>query len=259
MKRYLYNYETIVSFSQPVTDHHILLRCQPMTGTYMSIEEEHLVVPHGFHVSHGVDAFGNRIVYGGQRDEHSALAYVSTGIVDMSPYMTRTPLGISSAYLIPTPLTLLSLKQAERESINKFEPGTSVTDKAMTICHDVYQCMEYMPLTTTIDTPASEIYDSRRGVCQDYAHLMIARCRLENIPARYISGFVEGTGETHAWVEIHDGYSWIGFDPTNDCRITYGYVKIAHGRDAADCPVNRGVYIGNAIQQTQINVTLKEL
>ena len=52
MKRYLYNYETIVSFSQPVTDHHILLRCQPMTGTYMSIEEEHLVVPHGFHVSH---------------------------------------------------------------------------------------------------------------------------------------------------------------------------------------------------------------
>ena len=104
-----------------------------------------------------------------------------------------------------------------------------------------------------------EVYRLKKGVCQDYAHLMIAICRINGIATRYVCGFMEGTGETHAWVEIHDGYSWIGFDPTNNCRISYGYVKIAHGRDAFDGPVNRGVYIGNALQQTQINVTLKEI
>ena len=88
---------------------------------------------------------------------------------------------------------------------------------------------------------------------------MIGFCRRCGIPARYVCGFMEGTGETHAWVEVYDGYSWIGFDPTNDCRIIYGYVKLAHGRDASDCPVSRGIYNGQALQQTQISVTLKEI
>ena len=257
MKRYLYNYQTIVTFSQPVTNHYLLLRCQPMTGSYMRIDEEHLIVSPGYNISRDVDSFGNRLIYGGQREEHTALAYVSAGIVEMSQYVTRTPRGISPIYLIPTPLTTLDNEQAA-EWENKHNSGDTV-EEGMNICNEVYALMNYMPLTTTVDTPAMEVYRLKKGVCQDYAHLMIAICRLNGIAARYVCGFMEGTGETHAWVEIHDGYSWIGFDPTNNCRISYGYVKIAHGRDASDCPVNRGVYIGNALQQTQINVTLKEI
>ena len=261
MRRYLYNYQTIVTFSQPVTNHYMLLRCQPMSRAYMRIDEEHLIVSPGFNVCRDVDAFGNRLVYGGQRDEHTALAYISAGIVEMSQYVIRTPRGISPVYRMPTPLT--SLNQEQAAEWNGGHDSTQfdghIGQEALAICHEVYALMNYMPLTTTVDTPAKEVYRLRRGVCQDYAHLMIALCRQCGIAARYVCGFVEGTGETHAWVEVHDGYSWIGFDPTYDLRISFGYVKVAHGRDAADCPVNRGVYVGNAMQQTQVSVTLKEI
>ena len=262
MKRYLYNYQTVVTFSQPVTNHHLLLRCQPMAGSYMRIDEEHLVVSPGYRMCRGIDALGNRLVYGGQLEEHSTLAYVSAGIVEMSQYVSHSDRCITSMYLVATPLTTLNFEQASLwlDTFGALSlDGSSLVDKAAAICHHVYEQMTYMPLTTTVDTPANEIFSLRRGVCQDYAHLMIAFCRLCSIPARYVCGFVEGTGETHAWVEINDGYSWFGFDPTNDRRIIYGYVKLAHGRDASDCPVNRGVYIGNATQQNMVSVTLVEV
>ena len=61
MKRYLYNYQTIVTFSQPVTNHYLLLRCQPMTGSYMRIDEDPLLVPPGHHIARNTDSFGNRL------------------------------------------------------------------------------------------------------------------------------------------------------------------------------------------------------
>ena len=78
-------------------------------------------------------------------------------------------------------------------------------------------------------------------------------------PSVYVNGFLVGEGETHAWVEIFDGYNWLGFDPTHNCRISDGYVKLAHGRDARDCSVSRGMYTGQAQQQTTIHVTLHEI
>ena len=117
----------------------------------------------------------------------------------------------------------------------------------------------YQPQATTIETTAAEVMQSRQGVCQDFAHLMIALCRRQGIPARYVNGFLVGEGETHAWVEIFDGYNWLGFDPTHNCRISNGYVKLAHGRDARDCSVSRGMYTGQASQQTTIHVTLHEI
>ena len=68
-----------------------------------------------------------------------------------------------------------------------------------------------------------------------------------------------GEGATHAWVEVYDGEAWCGLDPTNRQIIEYGYLKIAHGRDAADCPVNRGVFRGVAQQQTEVCVRVHEL
>ena len=88
---------------------------------------------------------------------------------------------------------------------------------------------------------------------------MIALCRQRGIPARYVNGFLTGEGETHAWVEIFDGYNWLGFDPTHGRCISDGYVKLAHGRDVRDCSVSRGLYTGQAAQQTTIHVTLQEI
>ena len=264
MKRYIYNYQTIVTFSESVVNHAVLLRCQPSVGSYMTVDEEHLVISPGFRLTKGVDQLGNRIIYGSQREGHMSLAYVSAGIVSMSPYVIRSERGFNPVYLVQTRMTDIGQDTLDADATGM---GTATcapmlghtVEVAEEICHKVYGMMTYMPFSTNVETTASQVMKTMQGVCQDYAHLMIGFCRRCGIPARYVCGFMEGTGETHAWVEVYDGYSWIGFDPTNDCRIIYGYVKLAHGRDASDCPVSRGLYAGQALQQTQISVTLKEI
>ena len=263
MKRYIYNYQTIVTFSESVINHSVLLRCQPAVGAYMTVDEEHLIISPGFRLTKSVDQLGNRIVYGAQREAHMSLAYVSAGKVSMSPYIIRNEREFNPVYLVQTRLTDTGQWTPDAEATGIPTEGSALQghaiDVAQEICHKVYGMMTYVPFSTNVETTASHVLTTLQGVCQDYAHLMIGFCRRCGIPARYVCGFLEGTGETHAWVEVYDGYSWIGFDPTNDCRIIYGYVKLAHGRDASDCPVSRGIYAGQALQQTQISVTLKEI
>ncbi len=251
MKRYIYNYQTLVRFSQPVKRHAVLLRALPVIGSYMEVVEEHLLISPAFHLLRGTDPLGNRIAYGCQHEEHDNLAYVSTGIVDMDEYRVAPDAIPVMAYREPTPLTYLT--EDELESVG------ALPQDAPGICHLVYQKLRYVPGMTTTETTASEVLAAGQGVCQDYAHLMIALCRASGMAARYVCGMMEGEGETHAWVEVFDGKAWTGYDPTHDVAIRHGYLKLGHGRDAADCPVSRGIYMGNASQETEVHVMLKEI
>ena len=255
MKRYLYNYQTLVDFSCPVTQHAILLRCIPMPHAQVSVVERHVILSSGFWTQLQKDSFGNWVRYGGQRDAHRSLAYVSVGVVSVGEYRQEA-MGIPhEAFLLPTPVTTL-VKTPEMAAL--VMTGKAEED-AMTLCTFVHDMLTYTPACTHVGTTVAEIMATRKGVCQDYAHLMIALCRQYGIAARYACGFMEGVGETHAWVEVFDGYGWIGFDPTHNRRISYGYLKLAHGRDAIDCPVSRGTYCGGAAEQSQFIVTLKEI
>lgn len=133
-----------------------------------------------------------------------------------------------------------------RTVLRTFKDGVEETsaflDNILTIMHHVHNYIDYCPGVTTIDTPLEEVLRLRKGVCQDYAHMMVAVCREAGYHARYVCGLMTGEGQTHAWVEVHDGQCWYAFDPTNDTAIATGYIKLAHGRDARDCPVSRGVY-----------------
>lgn len=260
MKKYIYNYQTVVGFNQPVSRHAILLRAQPAQGAYMNIEEEHLLLPPSFHVQKGTDQLGNRIVYGCEHEPHSSLVTVSTGIVSMNDYQVPLDSIPLMVYQEPTPLTYLSSEQmGEQDGAFSLEKSKLPLQDAFGICHYVHETMSYVPDVTTSDTPVSELVKTHQGVCQDFAHLMISLCRLRGIPARYACGFMEGEGETHAWVEVCDGHTWYGFDPTNDVEMKLGYVKLAHGRDASDSPVSRGLYMGNVLQNTEVSVLLKEI
>ena len=256
MKRYLYNYQTIVTFSQPVAQHSIILRCQPLSNTFQTIESEHLLLPPYYWLRNGTDAFGNRTVYGGATKPISVFAYVSTGIVATQEYTERARGENLYLYTLPSELTKFT---PQMQQCTQTSYATNVFDKAADICQIVNQMLSYATNSTTVETSATEVFANKRGVCQDYAHLMIALCRANQIAARYVCGFVEGTGETHAWVEVTDGFNWHGFDPTHNRTELQGYVKIAHGRDSADCPVCRGMFCGQATQQTQISVTLQQL
>ena len=82
---------------------------------------------------------------------------------------------------------------------------------------------------------------------------------MAGIPARYVVGMMIGEGYTHAWVEIYTGEGWYGLDPTNNLHIDDYYIKIAHGRDYADCIVDRGIFNGFTNQQQEIVVSVEEI
>jgi transglutaminase-like putative cysteine protease len=105
--------------------------------------------------------------------------------------------------------------------------------------------------STSVFTTAAEAYGLRRGVCQDYAHVMITVCRAAGIPARYVSGHLLGErGGSHAWVEVlvpdPAGARAIAFDPTNGCRAGGRHLPVAVGRDYTDVAPTSGVYSGSA-------------
>lgn len=251
MKRYLYNYQTIVEFSEAVPMHAVMLRCQPVSNAGQTVEQEHLVVSPDYWLQAGHDAFYNRILFGGATEPHKTFAYVSTGIVATGTYVIKY--RGENLFLFKQPTALTNVREAVLTTPD------NVIDAAYAICNWLYENIVYQPLCTTVETTAAEVLERRKGVCQDFAHLMIALCRQRDIPARYVNGFLEGEGETHAWVEIFDGYNWLGFDPTHNRCISEGYVKLAHGRDVRDCSVSRGLFTGQATQQTTIHVTLQEI
>jgi transglutaminase-like putative cysteine protease len=113
----------------------------------------------------------------------------------------------------------------------------------------VYETLRYAPGVTGVKTTAAEALALRQGVCQDYAHAMLALCRLCDLPARYVSGHLLGEGGTHAWVEVllpaedaPDSAVAVAFDPTHARRAGLSYVTVAVGRDYLDVAPTSGAY-----------------
>ena len=122
----------------------------------------------------------------------------------------------------------------------------------------------YVPKSTRVDSPVDDALANRQGVCQDYAHIMIALVRRMQIPCRYVSGYLfhkagsktrSTEGATHAWVEAYlPPLGWIGFDPTNNVMADETHVRTAVGRDYADVPPTRGVFKGAASSELTVAV-----
>lgn len=124
--------------------------------------------------------------------------------------------------------------------------GLAGADLAEAVSHRVFSAMRYEHGVTTTFTTAAEAFALRQGVCQDFAHVMIAACRLLGLPTRYVSGHMLGEGGTHAWVEVLVGdetgaRAW-ALDPTHDRRAGITYVSVAVGRDYADVAPTSGTY-----------------
>jgi len=130
----------------------------------------------------------------------------------------------------------------------------------------LYQMFDYAPNTTEVDSPIDDALKTRRGVCQDFAHIMIALVRHLKIPCRYVSGYLyhqdksqdrSPAGATHAWVEAYLGeLGWVAFDPTNNLEGCDRHVRVAVGRDYSDVPPTRGIYKGEAESELSVVVTV---
>ena len=131
----------------------------------------------------------------------------------------------------------------------------------------IYSLFAYVPNSTKVDSPIEDALLARQGVCQDFAHIMIALVRPLKIPCRYVSGYMfhrdedeqdrSLEGASHAWVEaLVPGWGWVAFDPTNNLVGGDRHIRIAIGRDYADVPPTRGVYKGEAQSELSVAVTV---
>lgn len=129
----------------------------------------------------------------------------------------------------------------------------------------IHREFAYAPNSTRVDSPIDEALTTRRGVCQDFTHVMLAVARRMGLPARYVSGYIAPpdvprrdeptTIATHAWVEVRlPELGWVGLDPTHDIPTGLRHVRVAVGRDYADVPPTRGTYKGQTASRLEVSV-----
>lgn len=155
---------------------------------------------------------------------------------------------------------------------DSFAPRRPMLESAIELMRRIHAEFAYDPDATHIATPIAQAFDRRRGVCQDFAHIMIAGLRGLGLPAAYVSGYLrtitapgqlrlEGADATHAWVSVWcgAGFGWFDLDPTNAMIVANDHVVIAIGRDYADVSPIDGVILGAGKQQLDVSVTVTEV
>jgi transglutaminase-like putative cysteine protease len=177
------------------------------------------------------------------------LAAVIERVRDDGPTLLPADTLRSPRLLRPTPLT--AADERLRDLAADIAAQTSEPeDTAQRICDAVSKAITYEFGVTSVTTTAPEALAAGRGVCQDFAHVMLALCHLVQLPARYVSGHLLGQGGTHAWVEVivpHGRQAEaVAFDPCNGRRTDSGYVTVATGRDYSDVAPTSGSYVGTS-------------
>jgi transglutaminase-like putative cysteine protease len=220
-----------------------------------------------------LDFFGNRVTYFALHEPHERLCVEVTSVVEVRGQGSDLPLladqsweAVRAAVLLGgervtheiTQYVLDSPRVARSETYRRyaetvFTPGAGVFEALAALCSKIYADFEYSPGSTSVTSPLDEAFASRRGVCQDFAHLAIACLRSLGLPARYVSGYLEtdpppgrpkltGTDGSHAWLSVFiPDAGWVDLDPTNDQFVGDRHVTTAVGRDYGDVPPMSGV------------------
>ena len=148
-----------------------------------------------------------------------------------------------------------------------FGPHRPIFDATSELARRIRSDFTYDPEATEVNTPAAEAFDRRRGVCQDFAHIMIAALRGLGLPALYVSGYIRtvpppgkarlaGADASHAWVSVWCGqeFGWLGLDPTNAIPVGDDHIVIAVGRDYSDVAPVEGVILSSGGQKLDVAV-----
>lgn len=152
---------------------------------------------------------------------------------------------------------------------HSFPAGRRWLDGVRDLCRRIHGEFEFDPRATTVSTPVEQVLSGRRGVCQDFAHVMLGCLRSLGLPARYVSGYIEtvpppgqarlvGADATHAWVSAYcPGLGWIDLDPTNGLLPSDRHVTVAWGRDFSDVSPVRGVLVGSGNHVLRVSVDVE--
>lgn len=277
---YLVRHVTSFSYEPAVGESVMEVRLQPRSDTRQRCLTSALYVNPPANVMVYRDFYGNAVHHFDIPGKHQAIEVVSEATVEMLPRVQLDSLKRStweeldeliahgdywemllpSRYAQITPALRLLCKELNLE---RSGDPLSLFKKLNT---SIYQAFEYVPNTTRVDSPVDDALQSRQGVCQDFAHIMIALVRELRIPCRYVSGYLyhgdkhhdrSTAGASHAWVEAYLGdCGWVEFDPTNNLLGGERHIRVAVGRDYADVPPTRGVHRGDAESELRVSVTV---
>ena len=262
MKKLKFEYRMELKFSSQVTGHYFSLRCVPQDSPRQKIRlEKEQIAPADYIVSAG-DGFGNKKISGCCSGPHDYFGYyiAGTAFIEKGGWQKS---GLHPMYRYPSKYTGLEKEVSAfaeavlQECRNKY--AETDLEKAVCAMDYLYSHFQYAPGVTDTGTTAEEALRLGKGVCQDYAHIMIAAMRYMGIPARYVNGLMIGEGCSHAWTEVYADGGWYGLDPTNDRLVDDYYIKLAHGRDYGDCMIDQGRFLGNVSQKQDIYVKVEEI
>ena len=218
------------------------------------------------------DFFGNRVTEFALRAPHAAITVTAQCRVERLGDSTvpqggaplnqlRAEIDASRDLSPASPVHFLapSVRAPHNAQMTQFaqaqlRPDMTAAQAVLAVGQALHRYMRFDPKATTVDTPAADAFARKRGVCQDFSHIMIACLRGLGIPAAYVSGYLrtrppqgqprlEGADAMHAWVRAWCGVElgWVSFDPTNDVGAGADHVTVAHGRDYADVSPIRGI------------------
>ena len=252
MKRLCFTYELTLNFSAPVSRHTLLFRFHPRTDRRQQLWGLETACQPFAELPVGMDAWGNFCACGHVEPPHERLMLRVRGdaLVRDVPVEDACP----RIYAYPTVLTQADGALAElSEGV-----GGSPVSAAMEIAGRLHERVRYRKGVTDGQTTAAEAFQRGEGVCQDMAHMLLAALRAQRMPARYVAGLIPGEGETHAWVEVYDDGRFYGVDPTHMKRVDDSYLCVNRGRDSRDCAINRGVFVGSAVQTMNVCARMME-
>ncbi len=238
----------------------------------LSVETEH-------------DFYGNAVNVVTIDTEHKELSIEAISTVELT-HQAALPLSgepwedISNAALLSRDLTgtapahfmfassrVQLSPEVTRYARDSFKPGRGILEASRDLIRRIRADFDYEPEKTDINTPLLQAFKQRHGVCQDFAHIMIAGLRGLGLPAAYVSGYIrtipppgekrlEGADATHAWVSVWCGASvgWLGFDPTNAIDVGNDHISLAVGRDFSDVSPVYGMFVGSGGAELEVEV-----
>ena len=257
MKELEFHFHAGVTFSSPVHGHTFALHCLPMEDDGQKLQSYAIRLEPAAEYGLHRDGFGGWLVCGSCREAHMTFCYDSHGIVRVQGHSQAEPVNP-----VLKQFTELTAMTEELEALWRSLPlkRKSPQQQAELLNKAAADSLHYVPGVTGLATTAGQALALGSGVCQDYAHILLALARRSGFAARYCMGLVPGEGATHAWVEIALPDGWHGYDPTFACEAGEDHVRFAVGRDAADCRTERGIFRGMAEQtlQTEMRLSIRE-
>ena len=288
---YRVTHETRYTYSDVVTSAHQLAHLRPRATPWQKIKSHKLVItPRPVEQAAGADYFGNDILRFMIDAPHDELSVRAESVVEVESHAPDAgavsppweagcaPRGVWSAnvdldieqYRVSSAMAPV-LDEAFAYARVSFTDGRPWLEGMMELTRRIQSEFVYDPKATTVTTQVADVFALRRGVCQDFAHLMISCLRSLGMPARYVSGYIlnrpkagarrmMGADASHAWVAGWcPAHGWVAFDPTNGKLADIEFVTLGWGREFSDVTPLRGVVLGAATQTLAVDVKVQPL